>query len=84
MSKTARLLSRRWVPGVLVATAALMAGGADRSSAQCCSLHRRSCFVRLESLTYERLFRLNLRPDPLAQLIILRPQRGILRQRLKP
>ena len=38
MSKTARLLSRRWVPGVLVATAALMAGGADRSSAQCCSL----------------------------------------------
>ncbi len=38
MSQTARLLSGRWVPGVLVATAVLMAGGADRASAQCCSL----------------------------------------------
>ncbi len=38
MSQTTRLLSRRWVLGVLVAIAVLMAGGADQVSAQCCSV----------------------------------------------
>lgn len=38
MRQTARLLSRRCVLGVLVATAVLMAGGVDRASAQCCSV----------------------------------------------